>query len=137
MVGASASQIECEAAFRDFAAKQGIAGFEFVEVWGELAMRHKLDEKFEGLFVRGRNNGVGALDALVFVVDTQRGVLTGFEGERAAGIHAKQPQILRQILALEYASCEVSLGGQSHACNHPLLRFLNGGYQGTTRSSSV
>ncbi len=84
----------------------------------EGALRHELDEKFEAFFVRGRNDGIGALDKLVFVIEAESRVLPGLEGKRAARINANQPQICGQIFALDNVRRKVFVRGQSHA-RHP------------------
>ena len=59
-----------------------------------IEVRHELDEKFEeALFVRRRDDRVGALDALLAAIDAERRVLTRLEGERPSWIDFYQPQI--------------------------------------------
>src|SRR4030095_774803 len=59
MIAATASQIEGEAAFGDFAAEELIARLEFVQVRRQFALWHKLDEKLQPiLLVGGRHYGI-------------------------------------------------------------------------------
>ena len=95
MIGAAAPQIEGEAPLRDFAAEQVVADLQIVQFRSEFALGHELDEKLEALFVRRRNNGVGALDAFALVVNAEGSVLPRLEGKRPAGVHADHPQIFR------------------------------------------
>jgi hypothetical protein len=88
------------------------------------ALRDELDEKLEAFFVRGRDDRVSALDAVAFVLDAECGVLSGLKGKRAARVNTDQPQIFRQISALDDARRKVSVRGQSQAHKPPLQILL-------------
>src|SRR5580704_16380432 len=113
MIGAATPQIESEAPLGDFAAEQVVANLQMVQLRSEFALRHELDEKLEALFVRRRNNGVGAFNAFAFVVNAQSSVLPCLEGKWPAGIDADQPQIFRQIPSLDHARSEMLVRRQS------------------------
>jgi hypothetical protein len=113
MIRAAALKIESKPALRDFAAKHGVADFKLIKKRCESALWDELDEKLEALFIWGRDNGVGSLDALVFVIHAESGVLSGLKSEWAAGINADQPQVFRQILSLDNAGREMRVRRQS------------------------
>src|ERR1700675_286892 len=126
MIGAPAFQVESKTALGDFAAEQRVADFKFIEVRREGALRDELDEKLEAFFVWGRDDGVGSLDAPVFVIHAESGILSGLKRKWAAGINADQPQVFRQILSLNNAGREMLVRRQSQARNPPLPNFLMG-----------
>src|ERR1700722_2075315 len=92
----------------------------------EGALGDELEKKLEPLLVRGRDNGVSALDALVFVIHAEGGVLSGLKCKGAAGINADQPQVFRQISSLDNAGRKMLVRRQSHALNPRLPSFLVG-----------
>src|SRR2546429_5322266 len=89
---------------------------QFVKMRSQFALRHKLDEKFEHIFIGRRNNRIRALDSFSIVVNAERRILSRFEAERPAGIDADQPEIFAQIFPLDnlgqimfFANCNALL----------------------------
>ncbi len=115
----AALEVEGEAAFGDFAAEHGVADLEFVKMRRKRALRDELNEKFESFLIGRRNDGVSALDAFVFVIHAEGGILAGLKSERAAGINANQPQVFRQIFALDDAGHVVPVRRESHTLYPP------------------
>ena len=48
MIGAATFQVEGEATLGNFAAEEGVADLEMIELGSEVALGHQFDEKFEG-----------------------------------------------------------------------------------------
>jgi hypothetical protein len=81
MLGASAFDVDGEAALGDLAAKHSIAQLQLVEMGRERTLWYEFDKKFQPLFVGRRHDGICSLDTLILVVDAQRCVLSGLELE--------------------------------------------------------
>jgi hypothetical protein len=120
VLGAATAQVERETAFGDFAAQKSVAHAESVEIRREPAVGDEFKKKFEKLFIRGGNDGVGALDALAVAFESESGVLAGTEFERATGIEAQEPQVRGKIATLENASMKMFVSGRGHV--HPSTR---------------
>src|SRR5260370_38613495 len=81
----------------------------------EMPVRNQLEEKRKRLLIGRRNDGVGSFDALSILLDSQRGVLSGAEFERSAGVDAHGPEIRRKVPALENCGLIVLIRGGGHA----------------------
>jgi len=131
VIGAAAAQIEHKAALGDLPAEQFVAGLQLVQMRRQLTLRNELDEELEPvLFVRRRDDGVGALDALAVVIDAEGGILAGLEGERPAGGDFYQPQISLEIAPFEDCGVVVFMARRrqmdfAHSLSSDLSRSLS------------
>src|SRR5437870_1810605 len=89
---------------------------QFVKMWGQFSLRHKLDKKFESFFVSRRNDRIRRLNSFPIVIVAKLRIWSGFEAERPAGIDADQPEMFAQIFPLDnlgqimfFANCNALL----------------------------
>jgi hypothetical protein len=102
MIFAAAAKIEREAAFGEAAKKQRGADMHGVEEGRKFAVGDAFDEEFQGGFIGGGADGVGALDALVtFEFDAEGGVLSGKKGKRSAGIDFQDEEVFGDVATIE------------------------------------
>jgi hypothetical protein len=123
VVGAAAAEVEGKTAFGNFAAEEGAAYAESVEIRREGAVGDEFEKKFEKFFVRGGNDGVGAFGALAVAFESEGGVLASAEFERAAEIETEKPQVRGKVSAFENASEKMFLSGREHV--NPSARAQN------------
>ena len=79
--------VDVEDSFCLLAHEDLVADLELVELGRERAFRHLLDEEFELGLVRARNDGEGALQDLLALVDPEGHVLAGLENQLLGGLH--------------------------------------------------
>src|SRR5258708_1223068 len=101
MIRASALLIQRKQALSRFTHEHLISNLQPIQLGSEFALRDQFKEKFQFVLKRRGNNRVGTFDSLRFSLHSEGGVLSGLEGEWAAGIDADHPQILRKIGAFK------------------------------------
>jgi hypothetical protein len=122
VVSAAAAEVKGEAPLSDFAAQEGVAYAESVQIRSEAAIGDEFEEKLKKFFVRGGNDGVGAFNALAVAFESKSGVLAGTEFERAPGVEVQEPQVRGKIATLENASMKMFVSGRGHVHPSPLVQ---------------
>src|ERR1700733_12989540 len=100
MVGASTLGIESEAALARLPHQQLVAELQLVELRGEFAFGDKLEEKFDLIFIRRRDDRIRTLGTLFRSLHAECGVLSGGKLELAAGLDANHPEVRGKVHAL-------------------------------------